>query len=365
MIAAFVAILVGAGTGVAAGADPGPPGSVVWVGPLPSAASNPAAGAEYRLEYRTGDHRGAPRSSTGAVHLPPGQVPPGGWPVVSYAHGTVGIADECAPSAVGAVPEESDFVARWLSRGYAVVATDYAGLGTAGELAYLDGRAAAHNVVDMVRAARAVSPDLSARWVAVGMSQGGHAALHTAHVATTYAPELDFRGAVALGPPTNLEHAVPLARPGLPNLGLAGLTKFVLYMLMGMRDARPELDVGSYLSPRGAELGNLATVLCTANLNPYVGNLSVGDLLARPLDPLRPAIAEYLGVPTSGYDRPIFVGQGVVDRVVPIPLTLAFVGQVTASNSPLTFRSYPGADHIGTFAAAFDDAAAFADSVLR
>lgn len=365
LVAVFVTILVGVGPPVVAGADAGSPGSVIAVDPLPGAASVPGSGTEYRLTYRTADHRGAPRISTGAVYLPPGDAPPGGWPIISYAHGTVGVADVCAPSAVGTIRQESDFLARWLSRGYAVVGTDYAGLGTPGGLAYLDGLAAAHNVVDMVRAARAVSPELSSRWIAVGMSQGGHAALHTAHVASDYAPELDFRGAVALGPPTNLEQAVPLARPGLPNLGLAGLTKFVLYMLVGMRDARPELDVDSYLSPAGAELADRAFVHCSADLNPYVGNLSVGDLLSRPLDPLRPEITEYLGVPTSGYSRPIFVGQGVVDRVVPLPLTLAFVAQATAAHTPLTFRGYPGADHLDTFAAAFDDAAVFADAVLR
>ena len=50
----------------------------------------------------------------------------------------------------------SPYLTNWLSQGYAIVATDYVGLGTPGIHAYLDGPSAAHSVIDMVRAARAV-----------------------------------------------------------------------------------------------------------------------------------------------------------------------------------------------------------------
>lgn len=341
------------------------PGSVTAVAPLPAAATVPGAGEQYRLTYRTTDHRGGPRTSTGAVYVPPGPAPAGGWPVLSYAHGTIGLADRCAPSEVGGSAPEAAFLDRWLRRGYAVVATDYAGLGTPGELAYLDGVAAGHDVVDMVRAGRSVVPELSPRWVVAGLSQGGHAALHTAHLATTYAPELDYRGAVALGAPTNLDQVFALGRPGIPNLGVAGLTKFTLFTMAGLRSARPDLGIDSYLSPRGRELADIATRVCTLEFNEYLGDAAVGDLFARPLDPLRPALTEYLGVPTAGYDRRLFLGQGAVDLVVPIPLTLLFAGQLAASRTDVDFRVYPSADHLGTPAAAFDDAAAFVDEVMR
>ena len=55
----------------------------------------------------------------------------------------------------------SPYLTNWLSQGYAIVATDYVGLGTPGIHAYLDGPSAAHSVIDMVRAARAVEPSLS------------------------------------------------------------------------------------------------------------------------------------------------------------------------------------------------------------
>ncbi|MFD4292538.1 lipase family protein [Rhodococcus sp. NPDC058532] len=369
LLAAVTAALAGVApiaTSPAAAAPPADgPGSVVDTQPLPPQAALPGAADGYRVTYRTADHRGASRLSSGAVYVPQGQAPPGGWPVVSYAHGTIGLADQCAPSAVGGTAVEAEFMDRWLRRGYAVVATDYAGLGTPGELAYLDGVAAAHDVVDMVRAGRQLVPTLSPRWVVAGLSQGGHAALSAAHLATAYAPELDYRGAVALGAPTNLDQVFALGRPGIPNIGVAGLTKFTLFTMAGLRSARPDLNIDSYLSPRGRELATIAQRVCTLEFNEYLGGASVGDLFSRPLHDLRPALTEYLGVPTGGYDRRLFLGQGAVDLVVPIPLTLVFTGQLAASRTDVDFRVYPSADHLGTPAAAFDDAAVFVDGVMR
>ena len=50
---------------------------------------------------------------------------------------------------------------RWLKAGYAVVRTDYEGLGTPGVHPYLVGRSEGRSVLDAVRAARALDPRLS------------------------------------------------------------------------------------------------------------------------------------------------------------------------------------------------------------
>lgn len=361
----LVVAVCGVGAPGPAPAAPGSPGSVLATRPLPDAAALPAAAAGHRVTYVTTDRGGRPRTSTGAVYVPASAPPPGGWPVVSYAHGTIGLADGCEPSSVGNSAQEAAYLDEWLRRGYAVVATDYAGLGTPGDLAYLDGVAAGHDVVDMVRAARTVEPALSRTWVAAGLSQGGHAALHTARLATAYAPDLDYRGAVALGAPTNLDLVFPLGRPGVPDVGVAGLTKFTLFAMVGMRSARPDLDIDSYLSPRGRDLADLATRVCTADVGRAIGSTPVGDLFSRPLDDLRPAITDYISVPAGGYDRPVFLGQGAADLVVPLPLTLLFAEQVAAAGSPVTMRVYPSADHMGTPAASFDDSVAFVDALVR
>lgn len=55
------------------------------------------AARAYKLSYRTPDHHGHLAQGTGLLYLPAGNAPPGGWPVVSWAHGTQGVADHCAP----------------------------------------------------------------------------------------------------------------------------------------------------------------------------------------------------------------------------------------------------------------------------
>ncbi len=139
-VAAVLLLLTGAGEASAH------PGILLSQEELPPAAVPTQAGDSVRVRYSTLRTATAAGESTGSIFLPPrGDPPDGGWPVVSYAHGTVGIADQCAPSVAGFNYVELPAIEQWLAAGYAVVATDYAGIGTAGVNAYLDGPAAAAN----------------------------------------------------------------------------------------------------------------------------------------------------------------------------------------------------------------------------
>ncbi|MDP6947244.1 MAG: lipase, partial [Myxococcota bacterium] len=71
-------------------------------------------------------------------------------PVLSIAHGTTGLADQCAPSA--SFPDVFDLAALtpFLERGWVVAATDYEGLGGPGLHAYIVGESEARGVFDIV-----------------------------------------------------------------------------------------------------------------------------------------------------------------------------------------------------------------------
>ena len=60
-----------------------------------------------------------------------------------------------------------------VAAGFAVIATDYAGLGTPGPHQYDNKIPQANDVVYSVPAARAAVPSLGRRWVTIGHSQGG------------------------------------------------------------------------------------------------------------------------------------------------------------------------------------------------
>ena len=132
---------------------------------------------------------------SGTVAVPKGKAPKAGWPVITWAHGTVGIADACAPSRVGTQANyDSPLLNRWLKAGFAVVRTDYEGLGTPGEHPYLIGVSEGRSTLDMVRAARKLDSSLGKNVVIAGHSQGGHAALWAASLAKKFSPELKLRG---------------------------------------------------------------------------------------------------------------------------------------------------------------------------
>ncbi|NLE81547.1 MAG: lipase [Rhodococcus sp.] len=339
-------------------------GTVVESSELPRELWLDGTGEAHRITYLTTDRRGV-TPSTGAVYVPPGEPPEGGWPVIAWAHGTVGDSDFDAPSVKGEDVRTRDYVANWLGRGYAVAATDFVGLGTPGVPPYLDGRTAAHAVIDSVRAAREVAPSLSSRWVVVGLSQGGHAAVFTAQMATDYAPELDYLGAVATGVPSNIETLAPFAGPNFPPAILSGLTNFMTFVIAGMRDVYPELNIDSYLTPLGRSLVDAAPEIPYEEFKKLTEGVSVAQMLSRSLDEpdLQAAIRDYLAVPVSGFDRPLFIAQGIADRVVPFPLTLKLINDMRAAGSTPQFRMYPG-DHIPSMFNAEADQAAFVEELF-
>lgn len=333
-------------------------GSVVSIEPLPRDLWLPNAANASVLTYWTTGPLNKPALSTGAIFTPPGSPPAGGWPVVSWGHGAVGIGDDCAPTVTGKIG--GSYLRHWFSQGYAVVATDYVGLGTPGVHPYLDGTSEAHSMVDMVRAARAVEPALSRSWVAIGQSQGGQAALFAASLATKYAPELDYRGAVATGVPSNIENLVTLAGPNFPELPLRGTTVFLAYALAGLRAAYPNLGVDGYLSAVGLKVLEQVETWCYEQAEAQLDGISIGDLLSRQLDDpaLLDAARRALAIPTRDYDRPIFVGQGMLDTIVPAPLTLKLAAELAANGEPLTFRPY-STGHLETMPASLPDTTVF------
>lgn len=336
-------------------------GTVATDEALPEQLWIEGAGAARRLTYWTTTSDDRPALAGGAVFVPAGTPPSGGWPVLSWEHGTVGLADECAPSTAGRSKRDLDYLATWLRQGYAVVATDYIGLGTPGPHAYLDGRAEAHAGIDMVRAARAVDDSLSSKWVAIGQSQGGGAAVFTASLATAYAPELDYRGAVATGPASNVVEAASLLGPDAPPIDNAHLTAYVAYVLNGLKAARPGFDLDSYLSPVGKQLATAAESLCFQPLADRAQGISVDRLFSRPLaDGDFVATARpVMDVPLTGYDRPLFIGQGTNDTDVPAPLTAKLVTDMELHGVRPEVHVYPGKDHSATMAASLSDSIPF------
>jgi alpha-beta hydrolase superfamily lysophospholipase len=168
-----------------------------------------------RVLYRsTSGDTGAPTVVSGSVFTPQGDAPQGGWPVVSFGHGTLGIDGPCAPSLSPSLSNLVHVVKALIRVGFAVAMTDYQGLGTKGIHPYPDSRTAGLNMIDAVRALRHTFPDISDKWAAIGDSQGGGASWAADEQAASYAPELNLVGAVASSPAADVSGLVDKAEAG-------------------------------------------------------------------------------------------------------------------------------------------------------
>src|SRR3984957_9945543 len=155
----------------------------------------PLGATTYRVLYRSTGLDNKPLLVSGVVIVPPGDPPPGGRPIVAWAHPTSGVVPRCAPSLAIFLFEQIQGLRSFVRDGYVVAATDYPGLGTEGPHPYLVGTSEARAVIDSVRVAGSLpGAGGGKKFVVWGHSQGGHAALFTGIIAKTYAPELDLLG---------------------------------------------------------------------------------------------------------------------------------------------------------------------------
>lgn len=341
------------------------PGGLIDSMPLAADLSVDGAANAYRILYSTSDQHDSPAVSTAAVFTPRNTPPPGGWPVLAWAHGTVGLGDDCTPSALPRSARDNEYLTHWLDQGYAVVATDYAGLGTPGLMSYLNSRTTAHGVVDSVVAAHQMDLPLSSQWAVVGQSQGGGAAVATARWATEFSQGsgLDYRGVVATGTPANIERVIRRAGPDFTIPDVAPVANaYTAYIVAALREARPDLGLDSVLTPAGLAAAARAEAVCVGPLAQELAQLSPAQFFTAPLESIPgidAALDEFMGIPATGYDRPLFLGVGLLDRDVPPSSTLTFADELRANGQNVELRVYPDEDHSGTVLASMADSTPF------
>lgn len=187
---------------------------------------------------------GGEREVSGAFFVPSGTPPEDGWPLISLAHGTTGIGNDCGPSRQVDLMGYAPMIQSFLADKYAVALTDYEGLGESGSHPYLEPRTAAFNTIDAARAMRDISATVSARWVAVGYSQGGEAVWAANELNPYYGNDLQLQGSVALAPAVNLTGIADLVSSG--SLTDDQRARFPLG-LIGFARYNPDLDADSFL----------------------------------------------------------------------------------------------------------------------
>ncbi|HYK90546.1 MAG TPA: lipase, partial [Acidobacteriota bacterium] len=146
-----------------------------------------------RILYHSRTANGEDVPVSAVVLVPEGKPPASGWPVIAWAHEFRGTARQCAPSLMRNLGAGA-LLAMYANLGYAVVATDYSGLGADSGNPVLDMQSNAFDVIYSVPAARAAAAQLGPKWIALGPFQGGLAAVA---VAETELNDPNYLGSIA------------------------------------------------------------------------------------------------------------------------------------------------------------------------
>ena len=363
---------------------PAQPGVMLREETLPESQYQAAAAQNFRILYSstsgrgdTGDRVGAARGGhdritvSGTLYLPQKPTPKGGWPIVAWAHGTTGIADVCAPSWQGRSPRDKQYLDAWLTQGFAVVATDYQGLGTPGIHPYLLWRSEGYSVLDAVRAAlHSHGKQLRNQIVVVGQSQGSGAALGATFLAREYAPELKVLGTVATGlvvtfrPSAQLKLAPKPAQYTDPTLMDPA---YAILRIAGTdRSLHPDIDTSAFVTEKGRTLLHAALTSCIHDLFDLSARekLTGAQVFTGNLATIDSDMEANFELPSARMPVPIFVGTGLADGEAGTAQQYNAVAGMCTAGTPVEWRTYPGLTHNGAVNVSLRDSLPFVQRLM-
>lgn len=324
----------------------GVPGTIVKADPL---VGVPFAARGWRIMYTSTDVHGDTVLATGVLVVPLGLPPAGGRTVVSWGHPTTGSAPDCAPS-YGFDPYLAiEGMRPLLDRGYAVVATDYTGMGVDGPDSYLIGATEGNNVLDAVRAAQEVlAGGASDRVILWGHSQGGQAVLFAAQQAADYAPELELAAVAVAAPAADLTSLMGSHLDDIQGVTIGSYAFQAFADVYGDTVEGAQLD--TILSPEAiANLPVMNELCLLAHVpelheigGPVVGNFTTSDPTTT--EPWATLLAEN-SAGAVAFDAPLFIAQGLKDQLVIPDDTKQFAEHEAALGIDVTYHEIPFADH--------------------
>jgi alpha-beta hydrolase superfamily lysophospholipase len=341
----------------------GAPGDIIWTEQLVT----PEGMVGWRVLYHSQSVAGQDIAVSGLIYAPEdteeesSSAAADDRVVFAWAHGTVGLGDDCAPSKDPG-GGSSELAARYVQRGLVVAMTDFEGLGTPGVHPYVVGLSEGRGMLDSVRAARNLTATRAGdQTILGGHSQGGGAALVAGEIAPTYAPELDVLGVVAGAPAAELRLIASAVSNG-PYFG------YLAMAAAGFHAAYPNLPLDAVLTPVAIDELEQVDDLCAADIiSRFAGRVPSTVVAADPgtVEPWASLLEENSpGVrqPAS----PVFMFHGDADEVIPAAASQLVLDRYCRAGGvvPVERRVYPGQSHAGVLAAAQPDIDAFIEARL-
>lgn len=336
----------------------------------------------WKIAYISSDVAGRKTIATGTIIAPVGPAPKGGRPILAWAHGTTGSAQNCGPSQIidptrrlneyfladgnswtdFGIPNGQEFI----DQGYAVVATDYQGQGGGGQHQYA---VAATNGMDAINSARAAGSmkevGAGKKTVIYGWSQGGGAAIAAASLPEyqalqgTAADNLQYLGFVALAPddlavmipnvPTDEAGANQIMN-GFTEANVPNVFLFAHFMmgLWGAQAAFPDLKLTDVLTDEGARIADQLSRNKCVHVMADSFSYAYGDQYKSLIKPQPTNSAAWLKAFVEGSVKPVkpvapvVIYWGTKDTAVPPIMHELYQKQMCAMGANIGRNQLPG-----------------------
>ncbi|KAF7900221.1 uncharacterized protein EAF01_007523 [Botrytis porri] len=339
------------------------PGDLLKMQPVDSSTLDiPDGIATFRFQYTSKDLDGTIVPSSGFIAFPFASPANGSqFPLVAFAHGTIGVHRGCAPSSSTNLFNYNSW-AQLVYGGNAVVATDYAGLGNNYTLhKYSAFTAHANDIYYSVQAARKAFPGMFTKeWASLGHSQGGGAVWKLSEHPLVQKKSSGYLGTVAISPASKLyDMSVETFKSIIPRPDFHQFvaTAELGQLVYGLKATFPN-DTAPLLADAMRKRVELADVMQSCTLSSmglsldlrrdqYAvanGTPATDELLKKFQDMNAPAQGDWAS-------KAILIIQGWNDTSVLPQTTLeSFQATVNAGNVAHLMR-YPGLDHSATITA--------------
>lgn len=294
-----------------------------------------------RILYHSRTVGGADVPASAVVLIPDGKAPSGGWPVIAWAHEFRGTARQCAPSLIknlGVGP----ILGMYANLGYAVVATDYAGLGVDAGKPVVDMRSNAFDIIYSVAAARAAVKEIGSKWIAVGPFQGALAAVAVAEGGTKNS---DYLGSIATSGLVDAQHN--FERTALRS------SNQILALASTIKALHPEFQISKVLTDKAMAALDRISETCGGDTDPELTSAMLKAGWEN--DPM---VKEFFADNTPGKkpaQAPFLVISGETDSVIPIDMTARTVTHMCKQGDRVLFLKYRDLDASGVVGASASD----------
>jgi pimeloyl-ACP methyl ester carboxylesterase len=320
---------------------PGKPGELIRSEPIDQ-YNLPYELSALRILYHSRTTNGEDVAVSAVVLIPDGKPPAGGWPVIAWAHEFRGAARQCAPSLMknlGAGP----LLAMYGNLGYAVVATDYSGLGADSGKPVLDMQSNALDVMYSVVAARAAVKEIGPKWIAVGPFQGGMAAVA---VAESEVRDPNYLGSVATS-------GVADAQEAYQRFARGSSSRMLLVLASTVKALYPEFPVSDVLKDTALPAYQRVAQSCGGETEPEFTNA-----MLKPGWESNRFVKEFFSRNTPGQKPahgPLLVISGEADPAIPAEMSEKTVARMCKQGSRILFLKYPDLDASGVMGASVAD----------